>query len=89
MFASNGEKLERLRCLPSRPDGVRILGMGDDADLSSSRRRTFDQAEAEQLAAKLGTGNEFHTGRLSRAAAGDSSDGAYLESARMLPGMGR
>ncbi len=42
LFASTGEKLDRLRRLPSRADGSRILGMGDMLTLIEQAERTFD-----------------------------------------------
>jgi signal recognition particle subunit SRP54 len=37
----------------------RILGMGDMLTLIEQAQKTFDQAEAEQMAAKLTSGNQF------------------------------
>ena len=55
MFASNGEKLEDFDVFHPDRMASRILGMGDMLTLIEQAERTFDQAEAEQMAAKLGS----------------------------------
>src|SRR6185369_1041012 len=56
LFASNGEKLADFDVFHPDRMASRILGMGDLLTLIEQAERTFDQAEAEQMAAKLGTG---------------------------------
>src|SRR4029078_7996002 len=59
MFASNGEKLEDFDVFHPDRMASSLLGMGDMLTLIEPAESTFDQAEAEQMAAKLGTANEF------------------------------
>lgn len=56
MFASTGEKLEDFE--PFYPDRMasRILDMGDILTLIEQAQKTFDQAEQEKIAQKLGEG---------------------------------
>jgi signal recognition particle subunit SRP54 len=59
MFASNGEKLEDFDVFHPDRMASRILGMGDMLTLIEQAQRTFDDAEAEEMAAKLMSGNQF------------------------------
>jgi signal recognition particle subunit SRP54 len=59
MFASNGEKLEDFDVFHPDRMASRILGMGDMLTLIEQAEKTFDQAEAEKMAAKLTSGNQF------------------------------
>ena len=59
MFASNGEKLEEFDVFHPDRMASRILGMGDVLTLIEQAEKHFDQAEAEQMAAKLAAGNQF------------------------------
>jgi signal recognition particle subunit SRP54 len=59
MFASNGEKLEDFDVFHPDRMASRILGMGDVLTLIEQAQRSFDDAEAEQLASKLVAGNQF------------------------------
>jgi signal recognition particle subunit SRP54 len=59
MFASNGEKLEDFDVFHPDRMASRILGMGDMLTLIEQAQRTFDDAEAEKMASKLVSGNEF------------------------------
>ena len=59
MFASNGEKLEDFDVFHPDRMASRILGMGDMLTLIEQAQKTFDEAEAEQMAAKLMAGNQF------------------------------
>jgi len=59
MFASNGEKLEDFDVFHPDRMASRILGMGDVMTLIEQAQRTFDEAEAEKMAAKLAAGNQF------------------------------
>ncbi len=59
MFASNGEKVEDFDVFHPDRMASRILGMGDMLTLIEHAQRTFDEDEAEQMAAKLAAGNQF------------------------------
>jgi signal recognition particle subunit SRP54 len=59
MFASNGEKLEDFDVFHPDRMASRILGMGDMLTLIEQAERTFDQDEAEKMAGKLVSGNQF------------------------------
>jgi signal recognition particle subunit SRP54 len=59
MFASNGEKLEDFDVFHPDRMASRILGMGDMLSLIEHAQRTFDEDEAEKMASKLVSGNEF------------------------------
>ena len=59
MFASNGEKLEDFDVFHPDRMASRILGMGDMLTLIEQAEKTFDQAEAEKMASKLASGNQF------------------------------
>ncbi|MGH3622566.1 MAG: signal recognition particle protein, partial [Sciscionella sp.] len=56
LFASNGEKLEDFDLFHADRMASRILGMGDMLTLIEQAEQAFDQEQAEQAAAKLGTG---------------------------------
>jgi signal recognition particle subunit SRP54 len=58
MFASNGEKLEDFDVFHPDRMASRILGMGDVLTLIEQAQKHFDEAEAEEMAAKL-AGNTF------------------------------
>jgi signal recognition particle subunit SRP54 len=59
LFASNGEKLEDFDVFHPDRMASRILGMGDMLTLIEQAQKTFDEAEAEKMAAKLAAGNQF------------------------------
>jgi signal recognition particle subunit SRP54 len=59
MFASNGEKLEDFDVFHPDRMASRILGMGDMLTLIEQAQKSFDQDEAEKMAAKLAAGNQF------------------------------
>ena len=59
MFASNGEKLEDFDVFHPDRMASRILGMGDMLSLIEQAQKTFDDGEAEQMASKLASGNQF------------------------------
>ena len=56
MFASNGEKLEDFDVFHPDRMASRILGMGDVLTLIEQAEQAFDADQAEQAAAKLGSG---------------------------------
>ncbi|MCW2495386.1 signal recognition particle protein [Jatrophihabitans sp.] len=59
MFASNGEKQEDFDVFHPDRMASRILGMGDMLTLIETAQQHFDEAEAEKMAAKLASGNQF------------------------------
>jgi signal recognition particle subunit SRP54 len=59
MFASAGEKLEDFDVFHPDRMASRILDMGDMLTLIEQAERTFDQAEAAEMAGKLVTGDGF------------------------------
>jgi signal recognition particle subunit SRP54 len=59
MYASNGEKLEDFDVFHPDRMASRILGMGDVLSLIEQAQRTFDEDEAEKMASKLVSGNDF------------------------------
>jgi signal recognition particle subunit SRP54 len=59
MFASNGEKLADFDVFHPDRMASRILGMGDMLTLIEQAQKSFDQDEAEKMAAKLASGNQF------------------------------
>ncbi|MGI8665260.1 MAG: signal recognition particle protein [Jatrophihabitans sp.] len=59
MFASNGEKLEDFDVFHPDRMASRILGMGDMLTLIEQAQKTFDADEAERMASKITSGNEF------------------------------
>jgi signal recognition particle subunit SRP54 len=59
MFASNGEKLEDFDVFHPDRMASRILGMGDMLTLIEHAQKSFDEGEAEAMAAKLAAGNQF------------------------------
>ncbi|HEV7192864.1 MAG TPA: signal recognition particle protein [Jatrophihabitantaceae bacterium] len=59
MFASNGEKLEDFDIFHPDRMASRILGMGDVLTLIEHAQKSFDEGEAQKMAAKLQAGNQF------------------------------
>ncbi len=59
MFASNGEKLADFDVFHPDRMASRILGMGDMLTLIEQAQKSFDEGEAEKMAAKFGAGGEF------------------------------
>ena len=59
MFASNGEKLEDFDVFHPDRMASRILDMGDVLTLIEQAQRTFDADEAERMASKITSGNQF------------------------------
>jgi signal recognition particle subunit SRP54 len=59
MFASNGEKPEDFDIFHPDRMASRILGMGDMLSLIEQAERTFDEDEAEKMASKITSGNNF------------------------------
>jgi signal recognition particle subunit SRP54 len=59
MFASNGEKLEDFDVFHPDRMASRILDMGDVLTLIEQAQKTFDADEAERMASKITSGNQF------------------------------
>ncbi|HEX4698528.1 MAG TPA: signal recognition particle receptor subunit alpha, partial [Actinomycetes bacterium] len=59
MFASNGEKLDDFDVFHPDRMASRILGMGDVLTLIEQAEKAFDKGQAEDMAAKIGRGDEF------------------------------
>jgi signal recognition particle subunit SRP54 len=59
MFASNGEKLEEFDVFHPDRMASRILGMGDMLTLIEQAQKSFDEDEAQKMAGKLASGNQF------------------------------
>ena len=59
MFASNGEKLEDFDIFHPDRMASRILGMGDMLTLIEQAQKQFDEDEAEKMASKLASGNQY------------------------------
>ena len=59
MFASNGEKLEDFDVFHPDRMASRILGMGDMLTLIEQAQQHFDEDEAQAMANKLASGNQF------------------------------
>src|SRR5690606_40024565 len=58
-FVGIGEKLDGLETFHPDRMANRILGMGDIVSLVEDAQRNVDQAAAQELAAKLKSGNRF------------------------------
>ena len=82
MFASNGEKLEDFDVFHPDRMASRILGMGDMLTLIEQAEQTFDEDEAEKMAAKLAAGNQFTLEDFLDQLHGDPQDGPDRQPAR-------
>jgi signal recognition particle subunit SRP54 len=89
MFASNGEKLEDFDVFHPDRMASRILGMGDVMTLIEQAQRTFDEAEAEKMAAKLAAGNQFTLDDFLDQLTAIRRMGPIGNILGMLPGMGQ
>ncbi|MDT4937082.1 MAG: signal recognition particle subunit, partial [Pseudonocardiales bacterium] len=89
MFASNGEKLEDFDVFHPDRMASRILGMGDMLTLIEQAQRTFDEGEAEKMAAKLASGNQFTLDDFLDQLMAIRKMGPIGNLLGMLPGMGQ
>jgi signal recognition particle subunit SRP54 len=89
MFASNGEKLEDFDVFHPDRMASRILGMGDMLTLIEQAQRTFDEEEAEAMAAKLAAGNQFTLEDFLDQLQAIRRMGPISNLLGMLPGMGQ
>jgi signal recognition particle subunit SRP54 len=89
LFASNGEKLEDFDVFHPDRMASRILGMGDVLTLIEQAQRTFDESEAEKMAAKLVSGNDFTLEDFLEQLMAIRRMGPIGNLLGMLPGMGQ
>jgi signal recognition particle subunit SRP54 len=89
MFASNGEKLEDFDVFHPDRMASRILGMGDMMTLIEQAQRTFDDDEAEKMAAKLASGDKFTLEDFLEQLMAIRRMGPIGNLLGMLPGMGQ
>jgi signal recognition particle subunit SRP54 len=89
LFASNGEKLEDFDVFHPDRMASRILGMGDVLTLIEQAQKTFDEAEAEKMAAKLVAGNQFTLEDFLEQLMAIRRMGPIGNILGMLPGMGQ
>jgi len=89
MFASNGEKLADFDVFHPDRMASRILGMGDVLTLIEQAQKTFDQAEAEKMAAKLQSGGDFTLEDFLEQLQAIRRMGPIGNILGMLPGMGQ
>jgi signal recognition particle subunit SRP54 len=89
MFASNGEKLEDFDVFHPDRMASRILGMGDMLTLIEQAQKTFDEAEAEKMAAKLVAGDQFTLEDFLQQLQAIRRMGPIGNLLGMLPGMGQ
>ncbi|NLU75065.1 signal recognition particle protein [Streptomyces sp. HNM0575] len=90
MFASNGEKLDDFDAFHPDRMASRILGMGDVLTLIEKAEQTFDQQEAEKMAAKLQKGpKEFTLDDFLAQMEQVRKMGSISKLLGMMPGMGQ
>jgi signal recognition particle subunit SRP54 len=89
MFASNGEKLTDFDVFHPDRMASRILGMGDMLTLIEHAQKNFDQAEAEAMAAKLTSGNDFTLEDFLEQLQAIRKMGSLSSLLGMMPGMGQ
>ncbi len=89
MFASNGEKLTDFDVFHPDRMASRILGMGDMLTLIETAQKSFDQGEAEAMAAKLsGGGGSFTLEDFLDQLQAIRKMGSLSSLIGMIPGMG-
>ncbi|MCK6210663.1 signal recognition particle protein [Georgenia sp. EYE_87] len=89
LFASTGEKLEDFERFHADRMASRILDMGDILTLIEQAERTFDAAEAEEMAAKLAGDGDFTLQDFLGQLAQLKKMGSMKKMLGMLPGMGQ
>jgi signal recognition particle subunit SRP54 len=89
MFASNGEKLEDFDVFHPDRMASRILGMGDMLTLIEQAQKQFDEAEAEKMASKLASGNQFTLEDFLNQLSAVRKMGSLSSLLGMMPGMGQ
>ncbi len=88
MFASNGEKIDDFDVFHPDRMASRILGMGDMLSLIEQAERTFDQEQAEQIAAKLQKGDSFSLEDFLQQMQAVKKMGSISKLLGLLPGLG-
>ncbi len=89
LFASTGEKLADFDVFHPERMASRILGMGDMRTLIGQAQRTFDEDEAERMAGKLASGNDFTLEDFLEQMMAVRRMGPISNLLGMLPGMGQ
>ena len=88
MFASTGEKLDDFDIFHPDRMASRILGMGDVLTLIEQAEKAFDEDQAEEMAAKLGRGEDFTLEDFLAQMESVRKMGSMSKLLGMLPGMG-
>jgi signal recognition particle subunit SRP54 len=88
MFASNGEKLTDFDVFHPDRMASRILGMGDMLTLIEQAQKSFDEGEAEAMAAKLTGGGTFTLEDFLDQLQAIRKMGSLTSILGMMPGMG-
>jgi signal recognition particle subunit SRP54 len=89
LFASTGEKLDEFEVFHPDRMASRILDMGDIMSLIEQAEKTFDQAEAERMAAKVSKGEDFTFSDFLSQLQQLKNMGSMKKMLGMLPGMGQ
>jgi signal recognition particle subunit SRP54 len=88
MFASTGEKLEEFELFHPDRMASRILDMGDVMTLIEQAERAFDADQAQAMAAKLASDEDFTLEDFLAQMAALKNMGSLKKMLGMLPGMG-
>ena len=89
LFASTGEKLADFDVFHPERMASRILGMGDMLTLIEQAQQAFDEDEAERMAGKLASGNDFTLEDFLEQMLAIRKLGPISNLLGMLPGMGQ
>src|SRR6476646_7901302 len=89
LFASTGEKLENFDVFHPERMASRILGMGDVLTLIEQAERHFDADQAEKMAGKLQSGEDFDLEDFLEQMVQVKKMGSITSLLGMLPGMGQ
>ena len=89
LFASTGEKLADFDVFHPERMASRILGMGDVLTLIEQAQQAFDEDEAERMAGKLASGNDFTLEDFLEQMMAIRKMGPISNLLGMLPGMGQ
>ncbi len=89
LFASTGEKLADFDVFHPERMASRILGMGDVLTLIEQAQQAFDEDEAERMAGKIASGNDFTLEDFLEQMAAIRKLGPISNLIGMLPGAGQ
>jgi signal recognition particle subunit SRP54 len=89
LFASTGEKLADFDVFHPERMASRILGMGDVLTLIEQAQQAFDEEEAERMAGKIASGNDFTLEDFLEQMAAIRKLGPISNLIGMLPGAGQ